>query len=170
MNEVPARNQLAINLRWLMRQFGASNEDIARAIKASKKTVYNIATADEIKTDKDGAPLPPHDCRIDMVENIARIFFVMPWQMLAPTTYLLNARYVPPPDGGVKRRRRRYHHGDDLTGLPALLLARDPHDCNPGKVSFAPHAGMVTSYSLPFDSTPRALPAPEDDPKNRDRH
>lgn len=168
MSQTPARNQLAINLRWLMRRFGASDEDVARAIKASKKTIYNIATADEIKTDKDGAPMPPHDCRIDMVENIARIFFVMPWQMLAPTTYLLNARYVPPPDGGVKRRRRRYHHGDDLTGIPSLPLARNPHDFNTSTVTFAPHAGMVTIYSMPFD--PPTPPAPENDPKNRNNY
>lgn len=155
MRQTPARNQLAINLRWLMRRFGASDEDVARAINASKKTIYNIATADEIKIDKDGAPMPPHDCRIDMVENIARIFYVLPWQMLAPTTYLLHARYVPPPDGGARRRRRRHRNGDEYADIPALPLARDPHDFNAAGVTFAPHAGMVTIYSLPFDPPAR---------------
>ena len=89
-----------------MRRFRASDEDIARLIDAAKKTVYNISTADEPKFDKNGAPIPPHDCRIDMVEKIATTFRVAPWQMLAPTTYLVNARYEPPPDDGRRKRRR----------------------------------------------------------------
>lgn len=169
MGTTTAREQLAINLRWLMRRFNASDEDISRAINVSKKTVYNIATADETKTDENGEPTAPHNCRIDMVENIARIFFVMPWQMLAPTTYLMNARYDPLPDRGAKRRRRRARWGDDRTGIPDCPLARNPHDFNTSLVSFAPHAGMVTIYSMPFEPpTPPALPAPKDDPPNRD--